>query len=48
MVNLTCVPTGHSDAVYCLQFDDHKIISGSRDNTMKKWDLASSTTQPAG
>jgi WD40 repeat protein len=30
---------GHLDSVYCLQFDEHKIISGSRDNTMKIWDM---------
>jgi F-box and WD-40 domain protein 1/11 len=30
---------GHLDSVYCLQFDSEKIISGSRDNTMKIWDM---------
>ena len=24
--------------VYCLQYDDHKIVSGLRDNTIKIWD----------
>lgn len=27
-----------SKGVYCLQYDDHKIISGLRDNTIKIWD----------
>ncbi len=33
----------HSEAskgVYCLQYDDDKIISGLRDNTIKLWDRA--------
>ena len=25
----------NSKGVYCLQYDDHKIISGLRDNTIK-------------
>ncbi|KAG0324432.1 hypothetical protein BGZ99_001814 [Dissophora globulifera] len=32
---------GHTEGIYCIQFDDQKIISGSRDNTIKIWDLAS-------
>ena len=32
---------GHTDAIYCLQFDEEKIISGSRDNTIKVWDMKS-------
>ena len=24
--------------MYCLQYDDHKIVSGLRDNTIKMWD----------
>jgi len=28
----------NSKGVYCIQYDDHKIISGSRDNTIKIWD----------
>ncbi|KAF8982874.1 hypothetical protein BGZ46_000436 [Entomortierella lignicola] len=31
---------GHTEGIYCIQFDDNKIISGSRDNTIKIWDLA--------
>ncbi|ORX60399.1 WD40 repeat-like protein [Hesseltinella vesiculosa] len=31
----------HKDGVYCLQFDDRKIISGSRDRTIKIWDAVS-------
>ncbi|UNI13871.1 hypothetical protein JDV02_000566 [Purpureocillium takamizusanense] len=30
---------GHSDSIYCLQFDEHKIISGSRDQTIRVWDM---------
>ncbi|SAM01415.1 hypothetical protein [Absidia glauca] len=33
--------TGHRDSVYCLQFDDTKIITGSRDHTIKIWDMSS-------
>lgn len=29
-----------SKGVYCLQYDDHKIVSGLRDNTIKIWDRA--------
>ena len=29
---------GHKDSVYCVQFDEHKIITGSRDNTIRVWD----------
>ena len=29
---------GHKDSVYCVQFDEHKIITGSRDNTIRIWD----------
>lgn len=29
---------GHKDSVYCAQFDEHKIITGSRDNTIRVWD----------
>jgi len=32
---------GHKEGIYCIQFDDHKIVSGSRDNTIKIWDLTS-------
>jgi len=28
----------NSKGVYCLQYDDHKIVSGLRDNTIKMWD----------
>ncbi|KAJ3412360.1 hypothetical protein HDV05_000834 [Chytridiales sp. JEL 0842] len=30
---------GHSDAVYCIQFDPRHIVSGSRDRTIKFWDM---------
>lgn len=31
----------NSKGVYCLQYDDHKIVSGLRDNTIKVWDRVS-------
>ncbi|KAI9646121.1 hypothetical protein NHQ30_005561 [Ciborinia camelliae] len=30
---------GHTDSIYCLQFDESKIITGSRDRTIRVWDL---------
>ncbi|KAK3322697.1 WD40-repeat-containing domain protein [Apodospora peruviana] len=30
---------GHSDSIYCLQFDESKIITGSRDKTIRVWDM---------
>ncbi|OBS17832.1 hypothetical protein FPOA_09561 [Fusarium poae] len=30
---------GHKDSIYCLQFDEHKIITGSRDKTIRIWDM---------
>jgi F-box and WD-40 domain protein 1/11 len=30
---------GHADSVYCLEFDSKRIISGSRDQTIKVWDI---------
>ena len=30
---------GHTDSVYCLQFDEEKIITGSRDRTIRVWDI---------
>ncbi|KAG7141563.1 Beta-TrCP like protein [Verticillium longisporum] len=32
---------GHSDSIYCLQFDESKIITGSRDRTIRIWDMQS-------
>ncbi|KAJ5684132.1 uncharacterized protein N7477_000477 [Penicillium maclennaniae] len=29
---------GHTDSVYCAQFDEYKIITGSRDRTIRVWD----------
>ncbi|KAF9889071.1 hypothetical protein FE257_008048 [Aspergillus nanangensis] len=29
---------GHTDSVYCAQFDENKIITGSRDRTIRVWD----------
>jgi len=31
---------GHDNQLYCLQFDEEKIVSGSEDETMKVWDMA--------
>ncbi|CAK7266541.1 hypothetical protein SEPCBS119000_002083 [Sporothrix epigloea] len=30
---------GHSDSIYCLQFDEKIIITGSRDKTIRIWDM---------
>ncbi|KAF7948898.1 hypothetical protein EAE96_008080 [Botrytis aclada] len=30
---------GHTDSIYCTQFDEHKIITGSRDRTIRVWDI---------
>ncbi|ORX79002.1 WD40 repeat-like protein [Basidiobolus meristosporus CBS 931.73] len=32
---------GHAEGIYCIQFDSKKIISGSRDHTIKVWDIQS-------
>jgi len=32
---------GHSDSVYCIHFDGTKIVTGSRDKTIKFWDYHS-------
>ncbi|KAL8708236.1 MAG: hypothetical protein Q9220_006813 [cf. Caloplaca sp. 1 TL-2023] len=29
---------GHQDSVYCVQFDEDKILTGSRDRTIRIWD----------
>ncbi|MCJ1479512.1 hypothetical protein MMC13_008198 [Lambiella insularis] len=29
---------GHRDSVYCVQFDENKILTGSRDRTIRVWD----------
>lgn len=34
-----------SGGLYCLQYDNEKIISGSRDNTIKVWDWEGSELQ---
>ena len=31
--------TGHADSVYCLEFDSTRIITGSRDKSIKVWSL---------
>jgi len=31
--------SGHTDSVYCVQFDETKIITGSRDRTIRVWDI---------
>lgn len=30
---------GHLDSIYCLQFDETKIVTGSRDRTIRVWDI---------
>ncbi|KAI9055303.1 hypothetical protein LZ554_000263 [Drepanopeziza brunnea f. sp. 'monogermtubi'] len=30
---------GHGDSIYCVQFDENKIITGSRDKTIRVWDM---------
>ncbi|KAI1115094.1 quinon protein alcohol dehydrogenase-like superfamily [Nemania sp. NC0429] len=30
---------GHLDSIYCVQFDENKIITGSRDKTIRIWDM---------
>lgn len=30
---------GHQDSVYCVQFDEEKVITGSRDRTIRVWDV---------
>ncbi|KAI8575240.1 hypothetical protein K450DRAFT_262753 [Umbelopsis ramanniana AG] len=32
-------PDAHTAGIYCIQFDDEKIVSGSRDHTVKVWDM---------
>ncbi|KAJ2745800.1 hypothetical protein GGI20_001855 [Coemansia sp. BCRC 34301] len=32
---------GHADSVYCVQFDHEKIVTGSRDRSVKIWDSKS-------
>ncbi|KAJ3225702.1 DNA-directed RNA polymerases I, II, and III subunit RPABC3 [Chytriomyces hyalinus] len=34
------ISNAHNEAIYCLQFDEDKIISGSRDNTVQVFDTA--------
>ncbi|KAI8828731.1 WD40-repeat-containing domain protein [Chytriomyces cf. hyalinus JEL632] len=34
------ISNAHNEAIYCLQFDEEKIISGSRDNTVQVFDTA--------
>jgi F-box and WD-40 domain protein 1/11 len=31
--------SGHADSVYCLEFDSTRIITGSRDRSIKVWSL---------
>ncbi|KAJ3214892.1 hypothetical protein HDU67_001094 [Dinochytrium kinnereticum] len=37
--------SGHEDFVYCLQFDEDKIISGSRDHSIKIWNMKTGSCQ---
>lgn len=38
----TKILTGHSHRVYCLQFHDNTLVSGSDDHSMKLWNLEQS------
>jgi len=42
----TLTITGHSSGVYSVSFspDGKRIVSGSRDNTLKVWDISSLDT----
>ncbi|KAI9735304.1 MAG: hypothetical protein M1818_006498 [Claussenomyces sp. TS43310] len=31
--------SGHLDSIYCVQFDEKKIITGSRDKTIRVWNM---------
>eukprot|EP01137_Pigoraptor_chileana_P003848 Opistho-2@44655 len=33
--------TGHAEGVTCVQFDDHRIVSGSYDQSLRIWDMRS-------
>lgn len=36
--------TGHTDSVYCImRYDDRYLVSGSRDHSIRIWDLATYT-----
>lgn len=35
---------GHFDSVYCIQFDRKRLVSGSRDQTIKIWDMEGFST----
>jgi WD40 repeat protein len=35
---------GHQDVVLCLQHDEKRILSGSKDKTVREWKIASSLT----
>ncbi|TVY58939.1 Beta-TrCP [Lachnellula suecica] len=34
---------GHLDSIYCVQFDESKIITGSRDKTIRVWNMKTYT-----
>ncbi|KAI9138387.1 WD40-repeat-containing domain protein, partial [Paraphysoderma sedebokerense] len=38
---------GHEEGVYCAQMDEQRIISGSRDDTIKIWPLPSENADPS-
>lgn len=38
---------GHEEGVYCAQMDEQRIISGSRDDTIKIWPLPSQNADPS-
>ncbi|KAL5624160.1 hypothetical protein BROUX41_004220 [Berkeleyomyces rouxiae] len=39
VANSSVLLHGHTDSIYCLQSDEDKIITGSRDRTIRIWDM---------
>lgn len=38
--------SGHSEGVTCVQFDQHRIVSASHDNTIKVWSMRTNSQWP--
>ncbi|KAF2363667.1 F-box domain [Trinorchestia longiramus] len=38
--------SGHSEGVACVQFDQHRIVSASHDNTIKVWSMRTNSQWP--
>ncbi|EEB05998.1 F-box protein Pof11 [Schizosaccharomyces japonicus yFS275] len=39
LTRIVCSNRLHMDSVYCVQFDDHFLFTGSRDKTIRVWEL---------